>query len=230
MAKSALREQARELRKEGLSVKEIAKKLHVSSSSTSTWVRDIPLTKQQREKLLKRELRGAEIGRFRSAEIRRERRLQFIQDELLRGKKLVEQVNEKELLLAGIALYWGEGSKKNGTIQFCNSDARMVQFFLLWLEKCFFIGRDEVTCWVGINQLHKPRIEKVRQYWSTVTDIPLTQFTGTVFIRAESIKTYLNHEDHFGTLFLRVHRPFRLYYRILGMIEGLSKFASVAQR
>ena len=49
--KLELKLKARELRKNGLSVKAIQEKLKVSRSSVSLWVRDIKLTRKQLEKL-----------------------------------------------------------------------------------------------------------------------------------------------------------------------------------
>ena len=53
MAKSKQMLQARQLRKEGESIKVIAKKLSVSVSSVSVWCRDIELSKEQIESLKK---------------------------------------------------------------------------------------------------------------------------------------------------------------------------------
>ena len=49
--KLKLQTRARVLRKAGFAIKSIEKKLGVSRSSVSLWVRDVPLTKQQIEKL-----------------------------------------------------------------------------------------------------------------------------------------------------------------------------------
>lgn len=230
MAKSGLRLKARELREKGESIKSIAKELQVARSSVSVWVRDIILTRGQIERLLQREVVGAEIGRLRSAEVRKEKRKNYIAQQMKEGEKVIDSLTQRDLLIAGIALYWGEGSKRNGSIQFCNSDLKMIQFFILWLEKCFSIRRDELTCWVGINEIHEERIEAVREYWSLNTGILLSQFKGTSFKRVTNKKIYENFEEHFGTLFIRVDKPYRLYYKLLGMIEALGKSANVAQR
>jgi transposase len=53
--KTAERELARVLRREqGASIREIAKRIGVSTSSVSQWVRDIELTTEQHEQLLLR--------------------------------------------------------------------------------------------------------------------------------------------------------------------------------
>jgi hypothetical protein len=55
--KTAEREIARHLRAEGCSVNEIARRVCVSKSSVSLWVRDIPLSDDQRQALLRKSIR-----------------------------------------------------------------------------------------------------------------------------------------------------------------------------
>lgn len=230
MAKFLLQHEAQELRRQGLGIKTIAKTLQVSRSSVSRWVTSINLTREQTEALLKRSLIGAEVGRLKSGEIRKANRLKFIEEEMNIGRKKLTELSERELFLVGLALYWGEGSKKNGQIQFCNSDPAMVQFVILWLEKCFQIPREELRCWIGINDIHKERDVIIKEYWSKVINIPLSQFNNTSFKRVESKKIYTNSEEYFGTLFIRVERSMRIYHKILGMIDGLGQLTRVAQR
>ncbi len=59
MAYSLLKLKARELRNKGVSVKSIAKHLHISKSTASVWVRDIILSVDQLEALRKSSLDGA---------------------------------------------------------------------------------------------------------------------------------------------------------------------------
>lgn len=67
--------EAKRLRIRGFSVKEITKKLKVSKSSVSVWVRGIPLGKSQKQRLIKRELWGGAKGRKKIAQLWRTYRL-----------------------------------------------------------------------------------------------------------------------------------------------------------
>ena len=62
VGKLKLRLKSREFRKKGLSIKEIQKRLGVSRSSVSLWVRDIKLSKKQFEKLYLNKRTGALKG------------------------------------------------------------------------------------------------------------------------------------------------------------------------
>lgn len=222
MAKYELRIKARELRSKGESVKTIAMELGVSKGTVSVWVRDIILSIEQLEKLRAASLKGAERGRLKSALLQKERWQKNLEKLKKQGIETVGNLTDRELLIAGLALYWGEGYKKGRRLQLCNSDPRLIQFILLWLKKCFAIPSEEVRCRVGINAIHKERDTVVKQYWSNITGIPLSQFANTSFKKVESKKIYDNFENHYGTLSIEVLQPARIYAKILGLIEGLA--------
>ncbi len=221
MAKSLLRLEARKLRKKGISVKKIAQYLKVSKGTASIWVRDIILTIEQLENLKKSSLEGAERGRLKSALLQKERWKRSMEAFKKLGVKSIGKLTDREFLIAGLALYWGEGYKKGRRLQLCNSDPKMIKFFLLWLQRCFSISSFDIRCRVGINYIHIKRENTVREYWSKITSIPLAQFTRTSFKKVENKKLYDNFNDHYGTLSVEIARPARFYGKIIGLIEGL---------
>ncbi len=226
MAKSLISLEARKLRKRGISVVKIASFLKVSKSSVSLWTRDIILSVEQLEKLRKSMLKGAELGRVKSALLQKKRRLKRFEDSRRDGIKTLANLKERELLIAGIALYWGEGSKKSQEVEFCNSDSKMIQFLLLWLQKCFNVQLVDIRCNVGINEIHAKREQIVKEYWSGVTGIPLIQFRKTNFKKVKNKKIYENFNEHYGTLSVSVTKPSRFYFKIMGLIDGLSEAGS----
>lgn len=221
MAKFDLRIKARELRAKGQSVKTIAQELGVAKSTASLWVRDIILSVEQMENLLQNSLKGAELGRLRSALLQKERRLKIIEEAKEFGKNTLANITDREFLIAGLALYWGEGSKKSREFSFCNSDPEMVKFLILWLKKAFNVELKDLKCSVGINEIHLDREELVRRYWSDILKVPLIQFTKTSFKKTNNKKIYQNHEDHYGTIRVKVARSGNIYYKTIGLIEGL---------
>ena len=142
------------------------------------------------------------------------------------GNKNFEKITDKELFVAGLSLYWAEGSKKTKKVQFCNSDPKLMNLLINWLKKFFQIDKDRLSARVGINEIHRKRESIVKKYWSETTGISLSQFRQTSFKKTKVHKVYENYDSHFGTLDVYVLKPGTLYYKILGLIEGL---ASVAQ-
>lgn len=222
MAKSELRIQARKMRSRGESVREIAKKLGVSKSSVCLWTRDIILTVEQMEFLKQRRIKGGELGRLKGMLMQKNRRLKTIKVMEKAGLNKFKNITDKDLFSAGVALYWAEGSKKTRKLGICNSDPEMVRFMIEWFSKFFNIHSDRLSLRVGINEIHKKRELKVRKYWSRVTGIPMSQFRKTSFKKVKNLKTYKNFKNHFGTIDLVVLKPGDLYYKMLGLIKGLS--------
>jgi hypothetical protein len=110
--KLAEREQARRLRATGLPIADIAARLGVSKSSVSLWVRDVAFEPRP---LVTR-------GRRREPNALQRRRQAQIDRLLAEGRDRVGRLSEREFLVAGVALYAGEGSKRDGGIIFANSD------------------------------------------------------------------------------------------------------------
>ena len=226
MAKSALKLEAIKLRKRGESVRDIAKKLGVVKSTVSLWVRDVILTIEQAEKLNANLVAGGHKGRLISALLQKKRRLEKIETENQRGERQFTTLTPKELQIAGLCLYWAEGSKKSRTIVICNSDPNIILAFIGWLQLIYGITLNELKCAVGINEAHRNRERVVKNYWAKTTGIPLSNFTKTSFKKYPLRKLYDNFNEHYGTLAVKLLKPGKIYYRVLGEIHGLSKTLS----
>lgn len=221
MAKSLLRLKAIKLRSKGISVIEIAKELGVSKSTASLWGRDVILSVEQLEKLRHRSIMGSELSRLKGALSQKHKRLEKIEKYINEGVAKLEILTDKEYLIAGLAIYWGEGGKKNRRVEFCNSDPKMVEFVIRWLKECFNVSKEDLICWVGINEAHSKRELEVKKYWSELVDIPVEKFRKTSYKRVKSQKVYDNFDQHFGTLYITVAKSAELFYKINGLISGL---------
>ncbi len=224
MAKSKEKIKARELRQQGKSIKELAKFLRVSKGSVSIWCRDIILTAEQIENLQKRiATKGSYEARLKGARIQHERRLKQIKQLYEDGFKLVGSLSERDLLLIGAGLYWGEGMKKEGRARIANSDPEIIKFMVNWFQSIWGISKDQLTPSILINEIHKKRVHEVEQYWSRLLNIPLDQFTKTTFIKAKNKKIYKNFQEHYGTLIVSVRKGSDLRHKINGLIAALSQ-------
>jgi transcriptional regulator with XRE-family HTH domain len=161
--KLAQREQARALRAQGLTLNEIAARLDVSKSSLSLWVRDVAFQPLPRVR-----------ARRRAPNALQHRKQAEIDRLLAEGRTRVGHLSEREFLVAGAALYAGEGSKGDGSITFANSDPRMITFFCAWLRHFFEIDESRLRVRLYLHQgldLHASTA-----YWSALTGIPEGQF------------------------------------------------------
>ena len=92
-----------------------------------------------------------------------------------------------------------------------------------WFEEVLGVGREELTLHVEINELHRYRENIIKRYWSKQANILLKQFRKTSFKKVKNKKVYANFNDHYGTLSVKVLKPSRFYYKIMGIIYGLAK-------
>jgi hypothetical protein len=160
------RQQARQLRRTGLPLGEIAVRLGVSKSSVSLWVRDVefsgPVVRPAR-------------GRRRDPNALQRRKQGEIERLLEEGRARIGRLSEREFLVAGAALYAGEGAKGDGRICFANSDPKMVAFFCSWLRHFYEIDESRLRLALYLHQ--GLDLAAAMAFWSTLTGIPQAQFT-----------------------------------------------------
>lgn len=221
MAKSIEKLKARALRKGGESIKSIAKLLGVSKSSASLWCRDIVLSESQTLALTERSSRHLALGRRLGSEMHRKRKkLAIARAEEIAAEK-VGTLSEKEFFIAGVALYWAEGSKKESGVALSNSDPKMILFMYKWFKKFFELNDSDFMPRIFINAQHRDRIDRVLTFWSSLLELPSEQFGNPVLLNIPHKKVYENRETYYGVLSLRVRKSTWIKYQILGMMGRL---------
>lgn len=160
--KTKERARAREMRqREGCSIKDIARRLQVSTSSVSLWVRDIELTPEQHEALMgenalyERQVKGRTVAAAR----RRAERNQA----QARGRELARRA--ESLHVAGCMLYWAEGSKSRNQVQFSNSDPDMVRLFVTFLRTYFDVADESIRISCYLYADHVDHQREIEQFW-----------------------------------------------------------------
>lgn len=93
---------------------------------------------------------------------------------LAEGRARIGRLTDQEFLVAGTALYAGEGGKTDGKVSFANSDPRMIWFFCCWLRHFFVI--DEARLRVRLYLHQGLDLSEAVGYWSALTSIPPKQF------------------------------------------------------
>jgi hypothetical protein len=167
--KTAEREAARRLREEyGLPLKEIARRVGVSVSSVSLWVRDIQLTPEQHAELADRNpiYNAQRSGTWVQAVRHRERRL-LHQSE---GRKKARAADAS--FIAGCMLYWAEGAKDRNQLQFSNSDPTMVRYFVDFLRMHFDLREDDIRITCHLYADHQAKQVEIERYWLDTLELP----------------------------------------------------------
>jgi transposase-like protein len=210
------------LRQSGESIKSIAKKLMISSSTASLWCREIKLTTAQLEKL---KSKSVNYELLKALSIKKHLVKVSLDQEIFdKAKNEVKLLTKNEFFVAGIALYWAEGFKNlsEGRIGFCNSDPRMIIFMLRWFKKFLHLGQSDFTLRVEFNAEHLERKEEIEAHWSNITGITLEQFNKPFLQKAKLQKKYPHKQTYFGTLRIRVRKSTAMLPQIRGWIQGLN--------
>lgn len=223
MAKSLLRIQARVLRQNGLGIKTIASKLGISSSTTSLWCRDIVLSLEQ-QLLLQHNARNPYYG-GRGKYLQRLKQMKEDKTKRLfqQGIEEVAKLTPREFFVAGIALYWAEGFKKDSLMGFSNSDPEMIRFMVHWIRDACGIGKEHLRFRLALNESYKDKAKQVQLYWQKRLGVSERQFQKNFFQKVKWQKKYDHPDDYHGVLRIRVSKSIDLLRKMYGQIEGLRK-------
>lgn len=158
-------ERARRLRAEGWTMPDIAPELGVARSSVSLWTRDVDFVPR----------RGRRTGGpSRGQHPQHLARVAEVTHLLGEGRSRIGNLGEQEFLVAGTALYAGEGDKTDRAVGFANTDARMITFFCAWLRHFFEIDERRLHLRLYLHQ--GLDLELANLFWSRSTGIPIAQF------------------------------------------------------
>lgn len=218
------RKKARKLRLKGLSIREIARKTQCAKSSVSEWVRDIPLTAEQVERLKSNQDRG----RARAANHPNSPK-QFwgrIRNDIFDAaiKEIPERYSNYALKVIGTALYWAEGYKQSiNMVNFTNSDPEMICLMMKFFREVCSVPEEKFRGIVHIHP-HLNRGEAVK-FWSGVSKIPVKQFHKTQLGISRASKQKRDTLPR-GT-FRIVICDMRLQTKIKGWIKGIERWGSM---
>lgn len=197
MAKIKQREKAVQLRKRGLSYSQIRTQISVSKSTLSLWLDSMPLSHDQIQQL--RGKNPKRIERFKETmKKKREEQENIVLEEV---RKDYGVISRRERIIAGLYLYWGEGTKSAPcTVAVANTDPDVLKFFLRWLNE-FGIKNNQVS--VVLHLYKDMDYDKERVFWSNYIKVPESCFKKP-YIKDSKLSdiTYKNGFGH-GTCNVR---------------------------
>lgn len=228
--KASSRRKSIQLRREGKSIKEIARKIGVSQGSVSRWCSGILLSIDQRNKL---EKRRREAGlRALAPWIKRNQELK--QNDILKqkqkGREDVGRMIKRDLFLLGLGLYWGEGYKRGSQeLGFTNSDPKIIRVILAWFKTHYDVPTDRIIARLTINERYSSQTKRLKEMWARDTGIALSQFGKPTFISGYHSSTF-HARTYRGTLRIKVRRGTSLRRRILASISEISNQIALKSR
>lgn len=191
MARFKDRQKARELRMTGKTYSQIRQILGVSKSTLSDWLKSFPLTQEQLELLRTTQKHSRYLAIEKTRIIKQQKREARIQATYTDQKKRWLALNQRELELAGLFLYWGEGNKRlNGSVMLNNTDPKVLKFAKYWLRHGLLVPEDKIK--VDLHLYSDMDIQYEMSYWSKKLQLPLSQFRKP-YIK-ESTRTFVEHK------------------------------------
>lgn len=210
------KEYARRLRQEqGLPINEISKIVGVSKSSISLWVRDVPLSYEQKQVLL--EKNPAYNAQHNGGQSRKECALKLRKQYQEEGK-LMARSGDKEIIAVSM-LYWAEGSKDRCSVKIANTDVHLLKWFLDMMVKHFGVDRKNVsmrTQWYSNNDVS---FEDMQKYWISNLQLDESSFRKCSI---DPINIYSQKKRKckhpYGTCTISIHRT-DIVQRLYGIIQ-----------
>jgi hypothetical protein len=206
------RELGKALRLCGLTYSEIRDLIPVPKATLSNWCSSVILTPEQIRAIKERV--PSQLGVPKDSQWRRRLEIERIRNE---ASVYALAHLDDPLFVAGVVLYWAEGSKSRNDVILANTDARTLRLFVDWVRRHL----DDNAEFVLSLHLHEGNDEEAAQsYWRRAVRLPNAQFTKT-YTKPRGSGHRKNRLKH-GVCRLRVRRSADHWNRIMTWIETVA--------
>ncbi len=214
------------MREQGTSIGDIATSFDIKKSTVSYWCKNIELKESAIQKIKTKGRKKSVQGLLRYSELKRKERIERNYSQKQEGSDFIGDVSKRDILMAGLGLYWGEGYKE-GELGFTNSNPKIIEFYLAWLQ-IFDISKSDLIFRLTINEIFKSQQGKIKKFWVDLLDVKDSQFSKTTRIKTKLKKAFLkNGQTYKGILRVKVRKGSVLKNKILGAIDHISNKTNV---
>ena len=215
------RQKAVVFRKQGKTYSEIKQSLGVSKSTLSYWLSNYPLTSGQLRKLKEKIKNKKYLAIEKTRLTKLQKRDMRLKDTYQEEKRKWLPLSKRELFIAGLFLYWGEGIKNiKAAIGVNNTDPSVVKFYLYWLTKVLEVPKQKLRVYVHLY--NDMTINTELKFWSKELKIPESQFIKPYIKPSSRINIEHKGFGH-GTCGIYV-QDVRLKEKIIKAIEAISDY------
>ena len=218
--KSDRRLLAEQLRHEkGMSYNEIAASMGISKGTLSFWLRDVPLTPEQEQRLQDRLWANRAGFAARALPTNRKRHAQAREDAWRAGASVIEQLPEDRSVdeLALAMLYLGEGSKSRHRVQLASMDVRIMRYYVGTLIRLYNVDVCRMSVRLNLVEAARSIEFELKLWWSSHLGIPLERFVRSQY-DARNTTLVLTHDYH-GVCTVSLGDTF-LQQRLLGLAQA----------
>lgn len=177
------------MRMKGMSYSQIKKDLGVSKGALSVWLRDYPLSEERLRAL--RDHSEIRIEKYR--ETRRHTREARWEEMKVRSAADIGILSKREIMIAGLFLYWGEGGKTESyTTTLSNTDPVMLRFYIQWLQ---ILGVPKEKIRARVHLYADMDIDTELSFWSKELGLPISAFRKS-YVK-QSTRSALTYKQKF---------------------------------
>jgi hypothetical protein len=186
------KEAAISLRKTGMSMTVIERKLGIPRSTLSGWFKSVPLTEEQRISLMKNKQDGWKVARQNAVIAHKAAKLKRLEAAKLEAEAVLEKIDmSKEVLdLAFAMLYLGEGAKGDAT-SIASSDPKILRFVIKVLIINYSLRPEDIRC--DLHLRWDQNGEELKQFWSKELSIPIDRFKYVAYDKRSAGRATYEH-------------------------------------
>lgn len=204
-------QRARDLRAQAWTLREIADELGVAKSSASLWTRGVefePGPARSRNQ-------GARRPRPHAQRTRKLAEIAHLHDV---GRERLGVLSERDALVAGTALYAGEGAKTDGCVSMANTNTELLAFFCAWLRRFFEVDEERLRARLHLHAGLDPAA--ATRHWSAITGIAPERFGKPYRAEANATRRQTKHLYGCATVSYSCSRTHR---EVMGLVRALPR-------
>jgi transposase len=212
---------ARQMRRDGFLLREIAEEFSVSVKTAYGWCTGIPVPPRARHGGNQEHVRMMSRKRWDATLAERDRERVALKRS---AAARVGVLTDRELELIAVTAYWCEGSKdksydRREKVVFINSDPQLIEVWLEWLLRRGY-GRDLIRLNLSIHE--SANIDAATLFWAQVAGVD-PRYIGKPTLKRHNPKTVRKNvdESYVGCLVVRVLQGRELYQEIEGAWRGI---------
>ena len=216
------KEKAQGLRLNGLSLKQISQTLNVSKGSVSAWVRDIAVPEEVLFNIDER----LRLGREKSRKTRLSNIAKINAELNVKCKKEILPLSSRDLWIAGIMLYAGEGYKSASVsgqrVEITNSNPNILRIFINFLTQICFVPKEKIKIRLMLYEDIDP--QEAKRFWSDELGINSNQFCKP-FVKKSYKNVPYRHlrRSQYGTAHVNLY-DVKVYKKIIGWIKAAYEY------
>jgi hypothetical protein len=196
----------------------------VAKSTLSLWLRGEKMAEPQKQRYTEKK----RLAALRGGQKRKQDRIDITETIFEKCRSDISAISVRELWLIGISLYWAEGSKQKehnvgAGVCFSNTDLRMLQVFIAWLERCVETPSAALSFDLFLHETARKKLPEVEKYWRNGLNIKEGQ-RFSVYWKRTPIKTNRRNvgDLYYGCLRVRVRSSSLLNRALAGWARAIA--------